>query len=120
MPNYMLIMINDREISEAESAPVFARMGRFAGEQAQAGKLQGGAPLKGIEAGARVRVRRGKPQITDGPFAETKEVIGGYFLIDAADRAEAIRIAQQCPHAELGIVEVREIVEIGDMDGPPR
>lgn len=115
MPQYMLIMINEREISEAEAEPVFGRMGQFAGAQAQAGKLRGGAPLTEVAEGARVRVRNGKPQITDGPFAETKEVIGGYFMIEAADRAEAIRIAQQCPHAELGLVEVREVV---DMSGP--
>ena len=116
MPKFMLIMITDREISEAEAAPVFGRMGQFAGQQAQAGKLCGGAPLTKVAEGARIRMRKGKLQITDGPFAETKEVIGGYFLVDAADRAEAIRIAQQCPHAELGIVEVREVVEMG---GPP-
>ena len=51
--------------------------------------------------------------MTDGPFAETKEMVGGFFLIEAADRAEALEIARRCPAAELGPVELREVMEVG-------
>jgi hypothetical protein len=60
---------------------------------------------------ATVRVRDGKVAVTDGPFSETKELIGGYFLIEARDRAEAIRIAARSPGASIGCVEVRPIAD---------
>jgi hypothetical protein len=59
-----------------------------------------------------VRVRQGKPLVTDGPFAETREQIAGYFLIHAKDREEAISIAPRVPCARIGTVEVRPLIEI--------
>jgi hypothetical protein len=70
------------------------------------------SPLQPEATGAIVRVRDGKPTVTDGPFIETKEQLAGYFLIDAKDRAEAIRIATRVPGARIGTVEVRPVVEI--------
>jgi hypothetical protein len=61
-------------------------------------------------------VRAGKAQVTDGPFAETREQLGGFFLIDAADEAEALEIAARIPGARVGTVEVRQVLEI---DGIP-
>ena len=84
----------------------FAAMKKFAGELASQGKLRRGAPLAAEAAGARVRVRNGKAFVSDGPFAETKEVLGGFWIVDAASRAEAIEIARRCPHAQYGIAEV--------------
>ena len=63
-----------------------------------------------IAEGARVRAEGGAPIVSDGPFAETKEVIGGYFLVECESRDEAIEIAKRCPHARRGPVEVREVV----------
>jgi hypothetical protein len=82
-------------------------MGRFAGELAARGQMRGGAPLQPESAGARVQVRDGKAVVTDGPFAECKEVVGGFVVVDAGSRAEAIEIAKRCPHARAGLVEVR-------------
>jgi hypothetical protein len=62
-----------------------------------------------------VRVRDDKPLITDGPFAETREQLGGYFLVEANDIDEAIKIAGQIPAARLGTVEIRPLVEIADL-----
>jgi len=70
------------------------------------------SPLQPEATGAIVRVRDGKPTVTDGPFMETKEQLAGYFLIDAKDREEAIRIAEQVPGARIGTVEVRPVTEI--------
>jgi hypothetical protein len=70
------------------------------------------SPLQPEATGAIVRVRDGKPRVTDGPFMETKEQLAGYFLIDAKDREEAIRIAERVPGARIGTVEVRPVTEI--------
>jgi hypothetical protein len=111
--DFMLIMLVDREVGTKPE--VMAEMGRFAGGLAGQGKLKGGAPLKPEEEGARVRARNRKPIVSDGPFLETKEVIGGYFLIECSSQEEALEIAKQCPHALHGIgpVEVREIIPMG-------
>ena len=72
-------------------------------------------PLQPESTGAIVRVRDGKPMVTDGPFMETKEQLAGYFLIDAMDREEAIRIAEHVPGARIGTVEVRPVIEISGL-----
>jgi hypothetical protein len=69
--------------------------------------------LQTVSAARTVRVRRGKAVVTDGPFAETREHLGGFILIDAADMDEAVEIAKGIPMAKLGSIEVRPIIEIG-------
>jgi hypothetical protein len=121
MPRYVLLILDDptRAWASPEAAgAAMAKMGRFAGELAQQGKLQGGNPLKPMAEAVRVRSRDGRPSVTDGPFAETKEMVGGFFLIEAADRAEAVEIAKRCPHAEIGPVELREVMELGGSATP--
>ena len=83
-----------------------AEMQEFAAELASQGKLRRGAPLAPEATGARVRVRAGQAFVSDGPFAESKEVVGGFFLVEAASREEAIEIARRAPHARWGNVEV--------------
>ena len=73
------------------------------------GKLLGGSPLHPVNTATTVRVRNGKVTIVDGPFAETKEALAGFYLIDAKDLDEAIRIAAKIPPAEVGCIEVRPI-----------
>jgi hypothetical protein len=75
------------------------------------GQLIDARPLQSATTASTVRVRGGSVSVTDGPFAETREQIGGYFLIDAADLNEAIRIASSWPSARLGTIEVRPIEE---------
>jgi len=104
-----MFLIVDRKGARTGEPVTMAEMGRFAGELAQEGKIRGGAPLYPEAVGARVEVRDGRTIVTDGPFAESKEVIAGSFIIDAKDRAEAIEIAKRCPHARAGIVEVRAL-----------
>ena len=105
---HMLVIMSRR--GEAPREPVgFAEMGRFAAELAE--KLHGGAPLLPEEQGVQVRVRRGQVETTDGLFAESKEVIGGYFMLDAKSDAEALEQAKRCPAARSGLVEL-------DLDGP--
>ena len=112
---FMLIFYND-ESEIAETPDLFAEMGEFGGKLAAQGKMRGGAPLRPGSEGARIRVSDGVATVTDGPFTETKEIIGGYFMVECADRDEAIEIAKTCPHARIGLVEVREVIPVG---GPP-
>lgn len=70
------------------------------------------SPLQPETRGTVVRVRDGKPTVTDGPFMETKEQLAGYFLIDAKDREEAVSIASRVPGARIGTVEVRPLIQI--------
>ena len=73
------------------------------------GKLISAEPLQSVQTASTVRVRQGKVSITDGPFAETKETLGGFFLIEAPDLNEALQIASKWPSARFGSIEVRPI-----------
>jgi hypothetical protein len=103
----MLLIVNRKDSPAPESVGM-AEMGKFAGDLAQQGKLRSGAPLQPESAGARLKVRRGHAQTVDGPFAESKEVIGGWFMFEAASRAEAIEIAKRCPATRSGVVSLHE------------
>lgn len=80
-------------------------------ELRQRGQLISAEALKSVQTATTVRVRNGRLSITDGPFAETKETLGGFFLIEARDLNDAIRIASKWPSARLGSIEVRPIEE---------
>jgi hypothetical protein len=78
------------------------------------GKLFAASPLHSVTTATCVRVRNGKRQVTDGPFAETTEQLGGYYIIDVGDRDEAIAIASQLPPAKKGTVEIRPLLPLPD------
>ena len=77
---------------------------------AQSGHLRGGNELDRISKAVTVRVRNNKPGVTDGPFAETKEQLGGYYLVEAKDMDEALALAERIPSARWGSIEVRPII----------
>jgi len=79
------------------------------------GQYRGAAPLHPSSETVCVRMRDGKPIVTDGPFAETREQLGGYFLVDVQDREEAVRIASRIPGARIGTVEIRPVPEIAGL-----
>ena len=109
--DFMLVLYESDAVPADGSG--MAAMGKFAGELSQQGKLKGGAPLHSSKDGVRVRVDGGKPIVTDGPFTETKEIVGGYFLIECESRDEAVEIAKRCPLAQWGgIVEVRQQMDM--------
>jgi hypothetical protein len=101
-----MFLFLERKGEEHRAPRDFAEMKKFAGELAARGTLRRGAPLEPESIAARVRVRDGKAYVRDGPFAESKEVVAGFWIVDVAGHAEAIEIARQCPHARHGIVEV--------------
>lgn len=75
------------------------------------GRFLAGEPLQSVQTATSVRVRAGKPVITDGPFAETKEQLGGFYMIEARDLNEAVRTASRMPQARFGTIEVRPVAE---------
>jgi hypothetical protein len=91
---------------EAQQA-LYAAYSRYGQEMRAAGVLRGGAELRPTHTATTVRVRNGKPVATDGPFAETKEQLGGYYLIDVKNLDEAVHWAAKCPSAVSGSIEVR-------------
>ena len=95
---FMLLFVG-RKDAPAGGPEHLAEMKSYSGELASQGKLRIGAPLCPEAEGARIRVRGGKVIVTDGPFAESKEVLGGFWIVEAASREEAIEIARRCPHA---------------------
>jgi hypothetical protein len=112
---FMLILAEDPDLmaTDEQRKDAFERVGEYAMGLLSDGTLKGGSPLHPITEARRIRTRGGAQQILDGPFAESKEVIAGYFLIEAPGLEAAVRIAARCPNAEFGYVEVREIVPMG-------
>src|SRR5262252_5242670 len=105
-----LLLIYDQEkrwttLSEAQQNSENQEFGAFGNEFAKS--IQGGNALQPTPWAKTVRVRNGKPQVTDGPFAETKEQLGGYYLVEANDADEAVSIAAKIPWVRYGSVEVR-------------
>jgi hypothetical protein len=104
-----MLLFTERQGAPPPEPAGFAEMKKFAGELASQGKLRRGAPLRPESAGVRVRVRDAKALVSDGPFAESREVIGGFWIVEVASREEAIEIAGRCPHARHGTVEVHRV-----------
>lgn len=94
--------------TEAEGRAVYGRMVEYSERLKERGVLRTSQSLVSDARGARVRVRDGKRTVTDGPFSESKEMIGGYFILDCDTREEAIAIASEVPAAEWATIEVRE------------
>ena len=113
---FMLLICSDEKqigaMSPDESSAVLAEYGAFMEEMGRRGVLQGGERLRPSAEAATVRVRDGSVLTSDGPFAETKEQVGGFFAVDCKDRDEAIEIASKIPGARLGAIEVRPIWEM--------
>lgn len=96
-----------------------ARVNAFADECRRRGVLVGGDPVHDEKTATTVSVRDGKTIMTDGPFVETHEHLGGYYVMDCRDLDEALELAALCPFAELGAIEVRPIVYVPGVDNSP-
>jgi hypothetical protein len=107
---FMVEPIGQRQArTEAEGREAYARMERWAESLHQRGLLIAAQSLRSQSSASRLQVRAGRTQVLDGPFPETKEMIGGFFLINCATQQEAIAIAAECPAAEWLTVEVRAV-----------
>jgi hypothetical protein len=111
----MLLIYHDEHvwdsISESERQKIYGEYKQFRQQITTSGHYLGGSQLNSIRAARSVRVRDDKHLVTEGPFAETREQLGGYFLIDAKDINEATSIATRIPSARMGTIEVRPLVE---------
>jgi hypothetical protein len=110
---YMLL-IHDSEkvwgtLSQDEQQQIMADYRRFSDEIKATGQYLAGSQLQPTSAATSVRVRNGKRVVTDGPFAETREQLGGYYLVEAKDLDEAIGLAERLPSAKLGTIEIRPL-----------
>ena len=111
MPRYMMLMHPAVFPAAGEPLPAgpVAKMMKFNEELVQAGVLLSADGLDQPETGSRVRFEGGRPTVTDGPFTEAKELIGGYWIIQASSREEAVEWARRCPAEDGDMIEVRPI-----------
>lgn len=113
MQYMLLIYENENEWaaqSESSAAAMMSEYMQFTQDIAKSGHYKAGAQLQPTTSATTVRIRNGKRQTTDGPFAETREHLGGYYLVDAKDLDEAVALAQRIPAARTGSIEVRPVV----------
>src|SRR3954453_13701469 len=115
MQYMLLIHMAEDAMTPDEREACYGESAGLARELAAAGKYVSANPLKSVTTATSVRVREGKRLVTDGPFAETREQLGGYFIVDAKDLDEAVDIAGQIPGARWGTVEVRPLVELENL-----
>ena len=113
---YLLLIYGDEAhwagLSKEESDAIFDEYRTFTESIAAQGIMQGGAALTPVSTARTVRVREGRSTVSDGPFAETREQLGGYYLLECADLDEAARWAAKIPDARSGSVEVRPVMQM--------
>lgn len=112
MKYMLLVYLAEDAMNEAERDRCYVDSAQLSRELAADGTFLSANPLHPIETATSVRVREGNPITTDGPFAETHEHLGGYFLIDVNDLDEAIAVANRVPAARYGTIEIRPVMEI--------
>jgi len=112
MKYMLLIYANEQDLTEEYRKSCYVESAQLARDLHAGGQYLDASPLHPTPTATSVRVRGGKTLVTDGPFAETREQLGGFYLIDAGDLDEAIRIAARVPVARLGTVEIRPVMEI--------
>lgn len=120
MQYMMLIYLDENGApNESERQQCYEESAAFARELAAQGKFVGAAPLHPTSTATSLRIQDGKRLVTDGPFAETREQLGGFFLVDAQDLDEAIEIADRIPAGRWGTVEIRPVVEVAGLPSKP-
>jgi hypothetical protein len=112
MKYMLLIYLDEKALNEEERQKCYGESIELTNQLSTDGKYIGANPLHPTATATSVRVREGRRLVTDGPFAETREQLGGYFLVDAKDLDDAISIAERIPMARRGTVEVRPVVEL--------
>lgn len=117
MQYLLLIYLEERAIDDAEREQCYVESTALAQDLASKGQYLAAAPLEPVSTATSLRIRDGRATITDGPFAETREYLGGFFMVEARDRDEALRIAARIPAARFGTVEVRPVIEIPGLPG---
>jgi hypothetical protein len=115
MKYMLLIYMDEKALSQAERDKCYQESAQYAHHLHGTKQYLGAGPLHPTSTATSVRTREGKGVVTDGPFAETREQLGGYFMIDARNLDEAIEIAGRIPAGRFGTVEIRPVVEVADL-----
>jgi hypothetical protein len=115
MQYMLLIYLDENALSEAERERCYAESAQVARQLNASGQYRAASPLHPTSTATSLRIRDGKRLVTDGPFAETREQLGGYFLIDVPDLDQAIDIAAKIPGGKWGTVEIRPVMEISGL-----
>lgn len=112
MKYMLLVYLDEQALSDQEREHCYVESAQLTQQLSSTGHYVHASPLHPVATATSVRVRSGKRLVTDGPFAETREQLGGFYLIEAADLDEAIAIAERIPPAKYGTVEIRPVLEI--------
>ena len=112
MKYMLLIYMGENAMTEMEREQCYQDSTQLCHDLAAQGRFVGANPLQPVATATSVRIREGKRMVTDGPFAETREQLGGYFLVEAKNLDEAIGIAAKIPGAKKGTVEIRPVMEL--------
>jgi hypothetical protein len=115
MKYMLLVYLDEKNLSEDERQECYKDSARLARDLDSTGKYLDASPLQLTSMATTVRIRKGKRLITDGRFAETREQLGGYYLIDTGDLDEAISIATRVPIARFGTIEIRPVMKISGL-----
>ncbi len=112
MKYMLMIYMEENAMSESERAACYVKSTDLAHQLKAEGKFIATSPLQPVATAKSLRVRAGQRLVTDGPFAETREHLGGFYLIDVANLDEAINVAERIPGARVGTVEIRPVIEL--------
>ena len=115
MKYMLLVYMDEHAMSEQEREHCYVESAQLTQDLNARGQYLSASPLHPVATATSVRVREGKRVVTDGPFAETREQLGGYYVIEAKDLDEAMGIAERVPPARFGTVEIRPVMEIGGL-----
>lgn len=112
MKYMLLVYLSEQALSDADRQECYVKSAQLAQDLEANGNYVSAGPLHPVATATSVRIREGKRLVTDGPFAETREQLGGYYLIEAKNLDEAISIAERIPVANVGTIEIRPVLEI--------
>ena len=115
MKYMLLVYLDEHALSDSEREHCYVESAQLARNLSANGNYVSASPLHPIATATSVRVRNGKRLVTDGPFAETREQLGGYYIIEAPNLDEAMSIAERVPVAKVGTIEIRPVLEIGGL-----
>jgi hypothetical protein len=117
MKYMLLVYLDENALNEAEREQCYLKSAKLTRDLHENGKFVAASPLHPVSTATSVRLREGKRLVTDGPFAETREQLGGFYIVNAQDLDEAIGIAERIPPATVGTIEIRPILEIPGLPG---
>jgi len=115
----LLVYLDEQAMTDDEREHCYAESAQLTQDLNSKGQYLSASPLHPVATATSVRVREGRRVVTDGPFAETREQLGGFYIVDVKDLSEALEIAERIPPARFGTVEVRPVMEIAGLPGQP-